>query len=778
MPTYRTNLGKTGYLSYDQIQTPTNYSKHRPEGGLWMSRPDAVRTWENWCLTEDPNRLSKESAEITISDDARILRLDSDEKVQAFVTQYEVLQHHDSARIDYEQVMKQYDVVEFCMDNWKRTPKVFATLDVDSVLCLNPLVITHIHNPEYNQSLMPRMVSDFVYSVRPQDFIKENLSKEEFEQLEQKRQEKSNSKYIKKQREITTLDIRRRYEAIADVVNEARRFPSYATSMIINGLKNTNMALVVPPEVDTTKETPTILLCCKLDDNNKPILEGALQINVVLWQAEYTKTQLVAQNKKTKGKPDLMPFYEQAYIVDNDGNIKSQGIHEIAIDKEAMQKQYDALTTRLNEIKTDIKNGNHSWENKCAKIALTKQTQDLSAILQKTQDSVFDSNKALIPLSDKFIDVIQQAVHIQYDANLIRNREKISIDKYEELQEIKSKNQDSLKCQYLANLIKLPYTQANDINVSVFNQILATCNDILKDSNEKSNIAVLASLESTQHDIFEQIQSASSDVPFKSDKDVKGYVYEAYGKLLQTALDDLAHHTCEHAIEHPDRYYNSIQSLNTILNNAPKGFDPTAIMQKEDYLQDNNISQYALFCKHHYTPDQVKDIVMGTIAASESYQIIAQFTPDILMQPEITKESCVELCQTITNEYIAAYLCDDLVKSLHKYNNIDANIIVDGTQITLEPKQQSPDYSYKIECNIRDDMQYHLRLYHQNQDTGKWDFVSLPDEKAMNAFSNKQYEVATVLKDVQFICKYGIDRFLRENYLSKPSHKDRDDGIR
>lgn len=745
MSNYRVNLGKTGYLQYENIKSPTNFHGHRPDGGLWMSRDEAIDTWENWCINEGQTSwLSSEPADITIADDARVLILDSDEKVQDFINTY--LDDSEYARIDYESVVTKYDVIEFRLDDWDHIPDVFSGLDVDSVLCLNPRVITRIHNPERYEPLVPGVVSDFAYSKRPADFVKEELSAEEFAQMEQIRQQNSPSE--------KDSDVKYRYNTIQELLNTARRSPEQATTIISNGIKEAGMVLVVPPEIDPIAKFPQTLLCCKLDDSNQPVLEGALPINIALWQALYPESELTPFKTAEKKKPDIVPLYQQAYIVNEDGVVQSQGLNITQIDQKDIQIQYDALTKQLAQVKESLAQNQDSWRNICAHVSLHHQTEDLSLMLQNGQLPVLDSNKPVLPLSNEFSSVISSAFQKEFNTISMFNQNVIQRNEYKNLI---TQNKYQLQCKYLSAIMSLPYEEANHIYASIVNQTIAAQNEV----NMHTEGAIAhSSLEAAQENITRYVLDITSDYPFDSDKSVKGYVYEAYGKLLQDTLDDIAYWADEHAIEYPEHRYHDWTQLITILQNAPDGFNPADIMQKEGYLAANNISQHALSGKHDFSPETVKNIIMGTIADSQAYQNIKQYVPDILMQQPITKQAFTDICQNITNQSICKRLYNKIKEELTKQADWleieDAEVFINGTQITIEPKFQYSDNAYKIECNIQDDIRCHFSIYEQDPSTGKLEFVSLADPEKANEFAKHHDEANQVLKDIHNLCQYEL----------------------
>ena len=150
------NNGKMGDVEKDKI-SPVADKRSMGKlsgkgGGLWGCKPDATRSWEQHAIAEFPGRLTKEHAEVTISDKARVLVIDSRADVDRFFDRYDK-EHTEDGFVNYAEVARDYDVIDyhwskFDSDCWDNGDTRLHELDCDCVLVLNKDVITDIKNPE------------------------------------------------------------------------------------------------------------------------------------------------------------------------------------------------------------------------------------------------------------------------------------------------------------------------------------------------------------------------------------------------------------------------------------------------------------------------------------------------------------------------------------------------------------------------------------------------------------------------------------------------------
>lgn len=156
---YNVNLGRTGLLDIDKIINAGDIPNHRatkPNGCLWASRPDCDYGWEAWCKENQPDWLSVEHAEVEISDNARILKIDSEEAFDRllccgadidFRNLSEDMRYALATNINWSNISKHYDVVEFRLDDYYEPRYILGNIDCDSVAILNKNIITEIRNP-------------------------------------------------------------------------------------------------------------------------------------------------------------------------------------------------------------------------------------------------------------------------------------------------------------------------------------------------------------------------------------------------------------------------------------------------------------------------------------------------------------------------------------------------------------------------------------------------------------------------------------------------------
>ena len=156
---YNVNLGRTGVLDIDKIINADDISHNigvKPKGCLWASRVDCEYGWEAWCKENNPGWLSIEHAEVEVSNEARILRIDSEEAFDRLLCCGADISFHNlsedtryafAGNINWANVSKHYDVIEFRLDDYYGPRHMLNTIDCDSVVILNKNVITEIRNP-------------------------------------------------------------------------------------------------------------------------------------------------------------------------------------------------------------------------------------------------------------------------------------------------------------------------------------------------------------------------------------------------------------------------------------------------------------------------------------------------------------------------------------------------------------------------------------------------------------------------------------------------------
>ena len=150
-----------GSSSFDPLRwvpirnAPFEESFEKPAGGLWASPVDAELRWDNWCRGEDFNLDSlKKYFEFELSENAKVLRISSeatvkslprilnDPRIDAFVQHLSTFSHHPiEFPIDFEQLSKNYDVIEFLASALIPQTDILPGWDVDCILVLNKDVV-------------------------------------------------------------------------------------------------------------------------------------------------------------------------------------------------------------------------------------------------------------------------------------------------------------------------------------------------------------------------------------------------------------------------------------------------------------------------------------------------------------------------------------------------------------------------------------------------------------------------------------------------------------
>ncbi len=135
---------------------PFERSFVKPSGGLWASPVDAELSWEKWCQMANFNtkRLS-DSFEFELTGNARILKITSMAVVQSLPQIKDnpivdsILQRYSKIGvpfteipIDFEELSKEYDVIEFLASEFFCPSKILSGWDCDCILVLNSNVIT------------------------------------------------------------------------------------------------------------------------------------------------------------------------------------------------------------------------------------------------------------------------------------------------------------------------------------------------------------------------------------------------------------------------------------------------------------------------------------------------------------------------------------------------------------------------------------------------------------------------------------------------------------
>lgn len=126
----------------------SNFIFTKPAGGLWASDVNAEFGWIDWCRAEG-YRVSRlvESFAFNISDDAKVLLIDSISKLESLPTIGRenpfgsVFGIRNTEYIDFEKLAEEYDAMEVLITS---DPDLYYALygwDCDSILIMNPAIV-------------------------------------------------------------------------------------------------------------------------------------------------------------------------------------------------------------------------------------------------------------------------------------------------------------------------------------------------------------------------------------------------------------------------------------------------------------------------------------------------------------------------------------------------------------------------------------------------------------------------------------------------------------
>lgn len=125
---------------YTQIRNRKYFAK--PFGGLWASNVNSKFGWKDWCKVEEFRDCDKENSfSFTLSDNAKILRIKSIRDIENLPI---VDRKSSWICLDFEQLSKDYDVIEANISNSDELYFALYGWDCDSILVMNPDVIQEI----------------------------------------------------------------------------------------------------------------------------------------------------------------------------------------------------------------------------------------------------------------------------------------------------------------------------------------------------------------------------------------------------------------------------------------------------------------------------------------------------------------------------------------------------------------------------------------------------------------------------------------------------------
>ena len=123
----------------------------KPSGGLWASPIKMDGTaWEEWYEQEDfyTHKLNT-YFDFVLHDDARVLQIHTIDQLKEIAKKHSVttsiiktnIYPFDSYILDFEDIAKEYDAIDFRISNDQRLYWPLYGWDRDSILVLNPKVI-------------------------------------------------------------------------------------------------------------------------------------------------------------------------------------------------------------------------------------------------------------------------------------------------------------------------------------------------------------------------------------------------------------------------------------------------------------------------------------------------------------------------------------------------------------------------------------------------------------------------------------------------------------
>lgn len=118
------------------------YPLTKPEGGLWVSKIDAIYGWKEWCDDNEFRDCEKDNSfTFTFADNAKILTINSSSELKNLPKGENRYGMSSWAILDFEKISREYDAVEI---NISSDGKLYWDLygwDCDSILVMNPDVI-------------------------------------------------------------------------------------------------------------------------------------------------------------------------------------------------------------------------------------------------------------------------------------------------------------------------------------------------------------------------------------------------------------------------------------------------------------------------------------------------------------------------------------------------------------------------------------------------------------------------------------------------------------
>lgn len=119
--------------------TITNIKDKPIDGGLWASPINSNYSWRKVFSGMD-NWEKNNSFKFSVSDDAKILCIDSLEKINLIPKKY-IISYDEELFLDFEKISKDFDAIFFSPSKDDRLCKIMPHWECDSILVFNPSII-------------------------------------------------------------------------------------------------------------------------------------------------------------------------------------------------------------------------------------------------------------------------------------------------------------------------------------------------------------------------------------------------------------------------------------------------------------------------------------------------------------------------------------------------------------------------------------------------------------------------------------------------------------
>lgn len=135
---------------FNEIRNTSRKNWNKPIGGLWACDVNSQLSWLSWCKEEEFTYTDfTKSFCFLLSKSCRLLKVDNIEVLKEkglFPKNYDYKKPFlDYIFFDFEQIKKSYDAIEVLISRDERLYYTFYGWDCDSILIMNPDVISIIN---------------------------------------------------------------------------------------------------------------------------------------------------------------------------------------------------------------------------------------------------------------------------------------------------------------------------------------------------------------------------------------------------------------------------------------------------------------------------------------------------------------------------------------------------------------------------------------------------------------------------------------------------------